>query len=317
MLVDLDHSLDPNTGHIAAWAQSIVDTLQSYTQRSVSGAGLHVLVEATVPTEAMQHGDVQMWDHARFCAMTGWHLPETPRTIEARQSQLTMVHAAHILKPKAAAQAAKATPRTAQTHRATAAALQLTDQEILTIARRAKSRADFNALWDGDASGYGSPSQADEALLCLLAFYTRVEAQLDSLFRQSGLMRPKWDKRQDYREKSIAKALATVTDSYNPDAYIAEQTAFKRSRMQDAQRRGNGQSAPPPPQEGEIAEPSTTAADGPSPPLSDYTNMLAFVQDHHTDIRYLEAWGKWLHWTGTHGSADVQGPIMQRFPVTS
>jgi putative DNA primase/helicase len=47
-------------------------------------------------------------------------------------------------------------------------------------------------------------------------------------------------------------------------------------------------------------------------PLSDYTNALAFVRDHHTDVRYLESWGKWLHWTGTHWDCEVQGPIMQR-----
>jgi putative DNA primase/helicase len=57
---------------------------------------------------------------------------------------------------------------------------------------------------------------------------------------------------------------------------------------------------------------------GPEPllPLSDYTNALAFVRDHGQDVRYLEAWGKWLHWSGTHWRYDVQGPIMQKAKAT-
>ena len=108
-LVDLDKSLDFATGRMAAWAQDIVTTMQSYTQRSVRGTGLHILVQATIPQGGhKQHDNVQMWDQGRFCAMTGWHLPETPPMIEARQSQLTVVHTAYIEKPRTAAAAAKA-----------------------------------------------------------------------------------------------------------------------------------------------------------------------------------------------------------------
>jgi predicted P-loop ATPase len=228
MLVDLDHSVAPETGVIAPWAQTLIDTLNSYTQRSVSGKGLHVLVQAKMPTEDKQHGDVQMWDQKRFVAMTGWHLPATPRTIESRQSQLAMVHTAHILLPKAKAEAKAAKTRTTQARTSTAAgAPRLTDQEILTIASRAKNSAKFNALWAGDTSGYTSPSEADEALLCILTFYTKDKAQLDALFRQSGLMDDKWDARKDYRDRTIAHALATVTESYDPVAYAAEQAAIK------------------------------------------------------------------------------------------
>jgi primase-polymerase (primpol)-like protein len=241
MLVDLDNSLDPATGHIAAWAQSIVETLQSYTQRSVSGAGLHVLVAATLPTADKQHGNVQMWDQARFVAMTGWHLPGTLPAIEARQSQLTMVHAAHILMPKAQEAHQKAQQQArrpqAQTRTATAGGPPvLTDQEIVDKLRQAKNSAKFAALWSGDKTGYTSQSEADLALLDLLAFYTKDPAQLDALFRQSGLCDTKWTHRQGYRDKTITKALQRVTEHYDPEAYITEQTAFKQRSTQDARR---------------------------------------------------------------------------------
>jgi putative DNA primase/helicase len=72
-----------------------------------------------------------------------------------------------------------------------------------------------------------------------------------------------------------------------------------------------------PSRNGETPGPHLPHSDRDPPlPLSDYTNALQFVRDHHQDVRYLEAWGKWLHWTGTHWCYDVQGPIMQRAKAT-
>ena len=54
--------------------------------------------------------------------------------------------------------------------------------------------------------------------LCVrLAFWTRDPDQLDRLFRQSGLMRAKWDTKhgaQTYGHMTIAKALAVQQDGY-------------------------------------------------------------------------------------------------------
>ena len=68
---------------------------------------------------------------------------------------------------------------------------ELTDDEVISLARSAKNAEKFGALWDGDISGYASHSEADQALISLLAFYTQDEAQLDSLYRRSGLCREK------------------------------------------------------------------------------------------------------------------------------
>ena len=49
-------------------------------------------------------------------------------------------------------------------------------------------------LWHGDTSGYRSQSEADAALVRYLCFYLDLDAAaVDSAFRRSGLMRPKWD----------------------------------------------------------------------------------------------------------------------------
>jgi hypothetical protein len=93
---------------------------------------------------------------------------------------------------------------------------ELTDEEVIELARSAKNSAKFEALWEGNMSGYTSPSEADQALISLLAFYTQDEAQLDSLYQRSGLCREKWLKRPGYRRSTIDKALSSLTQTYAP-----------------------------------------------------------------------------------------------------
>ena len=44
---DLDHCIEPKTGEIEAWAMKIVETLNSYTEKSPSGRGCGFLCEGT------------------------------------------------------------------------------------------------------------------------------------------------------------------------------------------------------------------------------------------------------------------------------
>src|SRR4051794_3325617 len=55
---------------------------------------------------------------------------------------------------------------------------------------------------------------ADLALVRALAFWTGGDPdRIDSLFRQSALMRPKWD-RADYRDRTIETALGVCTEHF-------------------------------------------------------------------------------------------------------
>jgi hypothetical protein len=93
---------------------------------------------------------------------------------------------------------------------------ELTDEKVIRLARSAKNAAKFEALWQGDISGYASHSEADQALVSLLAFYTQDEGQLDSLYRRSDLCREKGLKRSGYRRSTIEKALSNLTETYSP-----------------------------------------------------------------------------------------------------
>jgi AAA domain len=93
---------------------------------------------------------------------------------------------------------------------------QLTDEKIIELAKGAKNAWKFDALWDGDTSGYASYSEADQALISLLAFYTQDEAQLDALYQRSNLCREKWISQPDYRRRTIQRALSILAETYSP-----------------------------------------------------------------------------------------------------
>jgi putative DNA primase/helicase len=80
-------------------------------------------------------------------------------------------------------------------------------------AHAARKGAKFGALWRGDVSRYASHSEADLALCNLLAFWTQGDAaRIDRLFRQSGLMRGKWNVArgaETYGARTIAYALGS------------------------------------------------------------------------------------------------------------
>jgi hypothetical protein len=97
----------------------------------------------------------------------------------------------------------------------------LTDDEILEKARGSGNGAGFAALREGRwQQEFPSQSEADLALCCKLAFWSgKNREQMDRLFRQSGLMRPKWDDRHHasgatYGEETLARALDTVEEGY-------------------------------------------------------------------------------------------------------
>jgi hypothetical protein len=90
--VDLDDCRDSTTGELTSWAQDIVDRLDSYSEVSPSGRGVHVIVEGELPPGRNRRGDVEMYDEARFFTVTGDHIGETPTSVKRRQDALLGVH---------------------------------------------------------------------------------------------------------------------------------------------------------------------------------------------------------------------------------
>ncbi len=65
------------------------------------------------------------------------------------------------------------------------------DAEVLEKAQSARNRERFQALWNGDISGYKSKSEADFTLVLYLLYWTNDDlAQTKRLFQHSGLYDP-------------------------------------------------------------------------------------------------------------------------------
>lgn len=81
-----------------------------------------------------------------------------------------------------------------------------------------KLQSMFAGKWED--AGYSDQSAADQAFCNALAFYTRKNAaQMDEVFRTSGLMRPKWDEKHSgsgktYGEMTIEKAISGCKVEY-------------------------------------------------------------------------------------------------------
>ena len=226
--VDLDDCRDPETDDVDDAALDIIERLDSYTEVSPSGTGYHVLITGALPEGRNRRGSVELYDTARFFTVTGDHVERTPTRVARRQDALTAIHREYVQDTErdtaSESEQRDGTDARSPTTDAADVDVDLEDEDLLEKARNASNGEKFERLWNGNTVGYDSQSEADMALCCLLAFWTGGDrSQMEQLFRQSGLMREKWDEvhyadGSTYGEKTIERAIATTSEFYDPDA---------------------------------------------------------------------------------------------------
>ena len=213
--IDLDHCVE--NGNLIPRAQTIVDRFgTTYIEVSPSGTGIRIFCllpdgfAYDTQTYYIKHGDIEVYipGHTnRFLTVTGNALTDSD-VVETAEA-LTWLLDTYMRRP---------TPATPDV--AALGASYLNDEDVITKASVARNGEKFRRLWDGDITGYKSWSEADAALISLLAFWCGGDKlQMDRLFRQSGLMREKWDTLRGtdtYGNLSIEKAVARMTDYYKP-----------------------------------------------------------------------------------------------------
>ncbi|WP_294475491.1 DUF3987 domain-containing protein [uncultured Intestinimonas sp.] len=203
-------------------AADILLMMDAYTEYSPSGQGLRILFLATgfqydkakyyIKNDAIGLEIYIAGNTSRFVTLTGNTL--TPGVdLEERGEQLAAVLEKYMARP------AGSTPSVAPSGPAGEAGSP-DDLALIERAKRGRSGEKFTALWAGDLSGYSSRSEADMALCNALAWWTNKDAaRMDRLFRQSGLMREKWDRQQSgstYGAITIQNAVRTCAGGYDP-----------------------------------------------------------------------------------------------------
>ncbi|MGZ4864950.1 MAG: bifunctional DNA primase/polymerase [Halobacteriota archaeon] len=87
--VDLDGFRDPATGAVDEQARAIIAVLDSYSEVSPSGRGIHVLLRGRLPGARRRKEDIEVYGAGHYFTVTGNHVEGTPATIEQRQEALT------------------------------------------------------------------------------------------------------------------------------------------------------------------------------------------------------------------------------------
>lgn len=294
--VDIDDCRDPQTGVIAEWAQSIIAAIDSYTEVSPSDTGVKIFVRID-PSKTLQGGKhtrpdgsaIELFSGGKYFTVTGRHVSGTPTMIEDRTTAYVELHT-RLFAATNGRVAYSADLTTARPTQVTSAASD-DDQSLIDRARKAANAGKFSALWTGDISGYGSHSEADAALCSLLAFWTAGDAsRVDRLFRQSGLMRDKWEARRGdttYGAQTIARAIERCHERYTPS----------RSRSDHH-----------PPDAPAVADNSAPAAPH-SFNLTDCGNAEYFAARRGADVRFDHRRGRWLLWRGHRWQPDAAAEI--------
>lgn len=212
--IDIDHCLlDGQPNELAI---EIINRVSTYTEISPSGTGLHLLAQGCLPdgNRGRRNGTLEIYGEGRYFTVTGQQLPGTPRELCDASAAISGILADHIdkLKKVESKKASAAIPQAVDV-------LALDNEKLLNKIRASAKGAAFSALWRGDTSAHNNDASAADMALCnMLAFWTGKDvARIDELFRQSGLMRPKWDENHGpdtYGAMTINKAIDDCIDIY-------------------------------------------------------------------------------------------------------
>lgn len=293
--VDFDHCIDAG-GQLSDWAAGWVERLNSYTEISPSGTGLHVYCRGKLPGPSVKRPRCEMYDRARYFTVTAqpWG---SLRPLRDAGEAITDLY------EELQAEARKGQDKPTERRSAPAAAVDIEDAPLLAKLQRSKSGPVFSALWAGDASAYPSRSEADIALCNILAWWTNGDAErVDRLFRQSGLMRAKWDRRQSgttYGAITVANACNTVRGGYDPAAYFRQKAAQDFAPISESS------------ESGQPAEPVTLVTLAPDTnerySWTDIGNGNLFADWYKDAARYVPERKQWFTYDGRAWRPDVGG----------
>jgi len=276
--VDLDHCLDN-----VDFCDEFVETLGSYAEISKSGSGLHIICKGKLPPGARRKNGVEMYSEGRYFIFTGNVYRQQYTAIADCTETIKILHSKYL---------PSETPRTdVQT---VSSGATLDDTQVIDKARNCKTGGLFQLLYSGAWQGaYSSQSEADLALCNQLAFWTgKDEMQMDRLFRQSGLMRPKWDERRGgstYGAITIAKACINCLNVYTPKQGGTDDTELALALF------GNGKVG---------AEQPRVWYD-----MTDTGNAHRMLDKFGGVVRYSYTRKKWLYWDGKVWRLDESGQI--------
>lgn len=249
IVIDLDGVIDAK-GSLLPLAAEIIEAVDSYTEKSLSGRGFHIIArkpsgltlganksrierlqldpatlarftrtELNRKTGELREKkpEVEIYDSGRYVAITGdvWQGRDT---IKDAPEALESVYNA-LIAPTGHQQQAATVEAVTELYTKPQEAVSGDLDRVRARMFRGRNREQITKLWRGDCSDWKSESEAALRLCDHLAFYTdKNPEQMAALFRQSGLYRPKCDEARaggSWLDCVIAKAIAKDMVTYS------------------------------------------------------------------------------------------------------
>lgn len=257
-------------------------TQQTYMEVSMSGEGIHCIFKGKIPGDRRRKANVEMYQSGRFFALTGNAIFEDhPQVSSLDEEEMSDLYNHYFHSDKVAS--FPASPAVNITSN------DLSEDEVIHRAEASRTGMRFKLFMNGGwEEFYPSQSEADLAFANDLAFWTgRNFSMMDSIFRQSNLMRDKYDEKHGKTTYGIAllnKAINETHDVFNPKdkpVFNYDMSFLEKDREK------------------------------PKPPRTwdDTGNALRFLDRYGDSVKYSYVDKTWYFYNGNYWEPDHQGLI--------
>lgn len=289
--IDIDHCIQE--GALTSLAEDVIEIVNSYTEYSPSGDGIHIIAKGKLPLKGPGTGrknvdiGLEVYRHGRYFTFTGDCLDQVP--VKDRTDELKVLFEKY-LKEKPKPEKKQSTTSFERED-----ITSLSNAELWERMFDSKSGAAIKDLFQGMLIN-GDHSSTDMALCNHLAFWTDKDAaKMDSMFRESSLLREKWDKPHSsdgrtYGQMTIDTAIlstpSTIAD-YEPPEEKKYEVYISDNSIEDTE---------------EIID------EAPKFHLTELGNAERIAYYHGENVRYCNEL-EWLIWNGKHWHEDSKRQI--------
>lgn len=206
--IDMDHCIDEE-GHIEKDAQDLIKKLDSYSEKSPSGAGLHIIITGCIKDgrKGLRKETIEVYAQDRYFTVTGNAVNQAP----VRDGQDVLDDLVSRIAPAAKKKKPK---KSAERQNMEPAVLKSSDEKLLAVLFAQRNGDVLQALYNGEDAWTGDRSRDDLYFCWNINFRNGNDlVQTDRIFRASGRMRAKWD--EVHWSDGTTYGQRTLARSYN------------------------------------------------------------------------------------------------------
>lgn len=290
--IDIDHCAEDGT--LSDFAEEVTELINSYTEFSPSGEGIHIITKGKLPLRGPGTGKknptlgLEVYRHGRYFTFTGNSLEGS--IVQERTEELKTLFDQYLTKKKIEkpTQVSSSSPQEFNN---------LSDSQLWEKMFNSKNGKNIQELFEGHLIN-GDHSSTDMALCNHLAFWTDKDAaKMDSMFRESKLYREKWDKQHSSDGKTYGE-MTIETAIYSTPSSISD--FFEQQPQPYEIYISNGV---------ETVEDTEEIVDKPKAfHLTELGNAERVVYYHGKNIKYCNEL-EWLIWNGKYWEGDNKRQI--------